>query len=108
MLIPQDEPPMLRESAIPLLSRPRIELTLVEEDEEHQLTIRAQNPERKTSTVSAGGGLAFEIFTDPKRKFSAYAPPTEASKASLENSDPHVSRESSPSLRDVCRGQQKS
>lgn len=88
----QDEPPiMIRESAIPLLARPRIELTLVEEDEEaYQLTIRAQNNERKTSTVSQGGGLAFEIFSDPKRKFSVTAAPTDTSKASLEDSEPHL------------------
>ncbi|KAK3932174.1 Monocarboxylate transporter 12-B [Frankliniella fusca] len=88
----QDEPPiMIRESAIPLLARPRIELTLVEEDEEaYQLTIRAQNNERKTSTVSTGGGLAFEIFSDPKRKFSVTAAPNDMSKASLEDSEPHL------------------
>lgn len=93
-----DDPPAIRESAIPLLARPRIELTLVEEDEEaYQLTIRAQNPDRdrKTSTVSTGGGLAFEVFTDPKRKFSVTAVPNDhatdaPSKASLEDSEPHL------------------
>ncbi|XP_034254704.1 uncharacterized protein LOC117653254 isoform X1 [Thrips palmi] len=93
----QDDPhdtPMIRESAIALLSRPRIELTLVEEDEEAQLTLRAQNNERKTSTVSTGGGLAFEVFTDPKRKFSVVAAPNDpanaTSKASLEDSEPQL------------------
>ena len=74
---------------MPLLARPRIELTLVEEDEEaYQLTIRAQQPERKISTVS---GLAFEVFTDPKRKFSVSAAPHDTSKVSLEDCEPHVS-----------------
>ncbi|XP_034254705.1 uncharacterized protein LOC117653254 isoform X2 [Thrips palmi] len=106
----QDDPhdtPMIRESAIALLSRPRIELTLVEEDEEAQLTLRAQNNERKTSTVSTGGGLAFEVFTDPKRKFSVVAAPNDpanaTSKASLEDSEPQVADNTAHGERKLSR-----